>query len=218
MHEIILPTFGLYAHTAMMIYIIIGLAIFSILLTKRLALVPGQTQSLIELVISAFAGMVDENMGHKGRKYFPLVMTLAVLIFASNVMGLIPGFLPPTANLNATAGLALVVFFATHIIGFKEHGVKYLKHFVGPVWWMFPIMIPIEIIGHLARPLSLSLRLFGNMMGHEQIVMVLLILMPVAYPLLAISTVMGVLVVFLQTFIFSLLTMLYIASALEEAH
>ncbi|MEK6791464.1 MAG: F0F1 ATP synthase subunit A, partial [Deltaproteobacteria bacterium] len=136
----------------------------------------------------------------------------------SNAIGLIPGLLPPTANLNTTAGLALVVFFATHVIGFKEHGVKYVKHFIGPIWWLVPLILPLEIIGHLARPLSLSLRLFGNMMGHEQIVMVLLILMPAAYPLLALSTVMGVVVIFLQTFIFSLLTMLFIAGALEEAH
>lgn len=218
MHEIILPTFGLHAHTALMVYIIIALAIFSVLLARRLTLVPGQVQSLIELAMSAFMNMVDENMGHKGRKYFPVIMTLVIFIFVSNVLGLIPGFLPPTANLNTTAGLAIVVFFATHIIGFKEHGVKYIKHFIGPVWWMSPLMLPLEIIGHLARPLSLSLRLFGNMMGHEQVVMVLLLLMPVGYPLLALATVMGVIVIFLQTFIFSLLTMLYIAGALEEAH
>lgn len=218
MHEIILPTLGLHAHTALMIYIIIGLAIFSVLLTRRLTLVPGQAQSLIELAMNAFLNMVDENMGHKGRKYFPFVMTIAVCIFVSNAIGLIPGLLPPTANLNTTAGLALVVFFATHVIGFKEHGVKYVKHFIGPIWWLVPLILPLEIIGHLARPLSLSLRLFGNMMGHEQIVMVLLILMPAAYPLLALSTVMGVVVIFLQTFIFSLLTMLFIAGALEEAH
>lgn len=218
MHDIILPTFGLHAHTIMTIYIALGLIIFSVIIAGRLRLVPGKTQSLFELAISAFMNMVDENMGHKGQKYFPLIMTIVLLIFFSNVMGLIPGLLPPTANINTTIGLALVVFFATHIIGFKEHGVKYLKHFIGPVWWLAPLMIPIEIIGHLARPLSLSLRLFGNMMGHEQIVMVLLILMPVAYPLLAISTLMGVLVVFLQTFIFALLSMMYIAGALEEAH
>jgi len=218
MHDIILPTFGLHVHTIMTIYIAVGLIIFSVIMSSRLRLVPGKTQSLFELAISAFMNMVDENMGHKGQKYFPLIMTIVLLIFFSNVMGLIPGLLPPTANINTTIGLALIVFFATHIIGFKEHGVKYLKHFIGPVWWLAPLMIPIEIIGHLARPLSLSLRLFGNMMGHEQIVMVLLILMPVAYPLLAISTLMGVLVVFLQTFIFALLSMMYIAGALEEAH
>jgi len=219
MHEsIILPSFGLHAHTAMMIYIVIGLAIFSIIMSGRFRMVPGKLQSVIELVMEAFLKMADENMGHKGRKYFPLIMTLTVFIFVSNAVGMIPGLVPPTANLNTTLGLALVVFFYTHIIGFKEHGIKYIKHFIGPVWYMVPLIFPLEIIGHLARPLSLSLRLFGNMMGHENIVMVMLILMPIAYPLLAISTLMGVLVIFLQTFIFALLSMLYIGGALEEAH
>ena len=177
MHGIILPVFGLPVHTAIMIYIIIGLAIFAAIAGKRFTLVPGKMQSLLELVAS-----------------------------------------PPTANLNCTLGLALVVFFMTHIIGVKEHGLKYFKHFVGPVWWLAPLMIPIEIIGHLARPLSLSLSLFGNMMGHEQIVMVLLILMPIAYPLLAVSTALGILVIFIQAFIFALLSMLYLGGALEEAH
>lgn len=218
MHGIILPTFGLPVHTAVMIYIIIALAIFAAIAGKRFTLVPGKMQSILELVADAFLNMVDENMGHKGRKYFPFILTLAVFIFVSNALGLVPGLLPPTANLNCTLGLALVVFFMTHIIGVKEHGIKYLKHFVGPVWWLAPLMIPIEIIGHLARPLSLSLRLFGNMMGHEQIVMVLLILMPIAYPLLAVSTALGILVIFIQAFIFALLSMLYLGGALEESH
>ncbi|MBI1910717.1 MAG: F0F1 ATP synthase subunit A [Deltaproteobacteria bacterium] len=218
MHELIVPTFGLHAHTAIMIYIIVGLAIFAFVMSGRLKLVPGRTQSIVEIVVDAFMGLVDETMGHKGRKYFPFVLTFAVFIFVSNVLGLIPGLLPPTANLNTTLALAVIVFLATHIIGVKEHGLKYFKHFMGPVWWLAPLMIPIEIIGHLARPVSLSLRLFGNMMGHEQIVGVLLILMPIAYPLLALSTVLGVLVVFIQAFIFALLSMMYIGGALEEAH
>lgn len=218
MHDTIMPTFGLHAHTAFMIYITIGLAIFSLLLARRLALVPGRAQSIVELVVTSFEGMVDETMGHKGRKYFPFIMTFAIFIFISNLLGMIPGLLPPTANLNTTAALALIVFVATHIIGVREHGLKYFKHFTGPVWWLMPLMIPIEIIGHLARPVSLSLRLFGNIMGHEQVVAVLLILMPLAYPLLAFSTVLGVLVIFIQAFIFALLSMMYIGGALEEAH
>lgn len=217
-HEVLLPTFGLTVHTALMIYIIVGLAIFTFIMSRKLSLVPGRVQSILEVVVDSFMNLVDETMGHKGRKYFPFVVTFAVFIFVANVLGLIPGLFPPTADLNTTLGLALIVFAATHIIGVKEHGLKYFKHFVGPVWWLAPLMIPIEIIGHLARPVSLSLRLFGNIMGHEQIVAVLLLLMPIAYPLLALSTVLGVLVVFIQAFIFALLTMMYIGGALEEAH
>ena len=218
MHDTIVPTFGLPVHTAFMIYISIGLAIFSILLAKGLKLVPGRTQSVIELALTYFERMVDETMGHKGKKYFPFVMTLAVFIFVSNLLGLIPGLLPPTANLNTTLALALIVLVLTHIVGIKEHGLGYLKQFCGPIWWLMPLMIPVEVIGHIARPVSLSFRLFGNIFGHEKVHIVLLMLMPLAYPLLAFSTVLGVGVVFLQAFIFALLSMMYIGSALEEAH
>jgi len=218
MHEVILPTFGLEVHTIFMIYVVIVLAAFAFMMGGRLKMVPGKTQSIVEIVVDTFMNMVDETMGPKGKKYFPFIMTFAVFIFVSNVLGMIPGLFPPTANLNTTLALALIVFVATHIIGFKEHGIKYVKHFMGPVWWLAPLMIPIEIIGHFARPVSLSLRLFGNIMGHEQIVGVLLLLMPIAYPLLALTTVLGILVVFIQAFIFALLSMMYIGGALEEAH
>ncbi len=219
MHEaIILPTFGLPNHTAIMIYIIIGLFIFSILATRKLTLVPGQLQSVLELFIGFFSEIVDDTMGPKGKGFKSFVFTLSLYIFLSNVMGLIPGLVPPTANLNTTVGLALIVFVMTHIIGIKEHGLKYFKHFVGPVWALAILMVPIEIVGHVARPLSLSLRLFGNMMGHEQIVGVLLRIMPYAFPLLLVTTLLGIVVIFIQAFIFTLLSVMYFGSAVEEAH
>ncbi len=219
MHEaIILPTFGLPAHTALMLYIIVGLFIFSVIFTRNLSIVPGKLQSMLELFISFFSNIVDETMGEKGKTFRPFIFTLTLYIFLSNALGLIPGLVPPTANLNTTVGLALIVFVITHIIGIKEHGIKYYKHFVGPVWALAILMIPIEIVGHLARPLSLSLRLFGNMMGHEQIVGVLLKIMPYAFPLLIVSTVLGILVILIQAFIFALLSMMYFGSAMEEAH
>ena len=218
MHHIILPAFGLEAHTAIMIYIVLALGIFSFIMSKRWSLLPGPLQSILEEILVGFEGLVDETMGPKGMRYFPFIITLFIYILVANGFGMVPGFLPPTANLNTTAGLAIIVFLATHIIGLKEHGIKYIKHFTGPVWWLTPLMLPLEIIGHFARPLSLSLRLFGNMMGHERIVGVLLILMPLAYPMLAFSTVLGILVVVIQSFVFTLLSMMYIGGALEEAH
>ncbi len=217
-HDIIVPAFGLPAHTIIMIYAVIGLIIVSFLMKGRLKLVPGSFQILLEFVVDTFDKMVLDTMGPKGRKYLPLVLTIVIVVFIQNALGYIPGLIPPTANLNATVGLALVVFVATHIIGFKEHGVKYIKHFTGPIWWMAPLILPIEMIGHFARPLSLSLRLFGNMMGHEYAIGVLLLLMPVGYPLLAMSTVLGIITIVLQTFIFSLLSMMYFGGAIEEAH
>ena len=218
MHDIILPSFGLPLHVIMMIYITVGLAILFIILSGRLKLVPGKLQSIFELVIETFAQMVEETMGPKGRAYLPFILTIAIFIFFANAAGMIPGLYPPTADLNCTVALAILVFILTHIVGFKEHGVKYIKHFTGPVWWLVPLMLPLEIIGHLARPVSLSLRLFGNIMGHEQIIGVLLLLMPFAYPLLAFSTVLGILVVIIQSFVFALLAMMYIGGAIEEAH
>jgi F-type H+-transporting ATPase subunit a len=132
------------------------------------------------------------------------------------MLGLIPGFMPPTANLNTTAACAVIVFVLTHIIGLKEHGLGYIKHFTGPVWWLAPLMLPIEIVGHLARPLSLSLRLFGNMTGHELVVLVLMFLVPVFVPV--VMSLMGLLVAFIQAFVFALLAMIYLGGSLEEAH
>jgi F-type H+-transporting ATPase subunit a len=160
--------------------------------------------------------MIEETMGHKGMAYFPLIATIAFFILTSNLIALIPGFYPPTANLNTNAAMALTVFAMTHIVGIKEHGLAYFKHFCGPVIWLAPLIIPIEIVGHLARPLSLTLRLFGNMYGHEIVLMIFFGLVPFIVPLP--MMLMGVLVAFIQTFVFMLLAMIYIAGSLEEAH
>lgn len=215
--QIILPLFGLQPHTAIMLYLIVSIGMVSYLVSRRLELIPHKTgQGVAEVVIEGIKNFTEETMGHHGKKYFPLIATLGLYILISNLLGLIPGLLPPTANLNTTAGLALVVFLSTHIIGIKEHGIKYLKRFIGPVWWLAPLMLPIEILGHLFRPVSLSLRLFGNMMGHELIVGILLVVAPLLAPVAA--QMLGILVSFIQAFIFSLLAMMYIGGALEEGH
>ena len=215
--QIILPLFGLPPHTGVMLYIILCLGLFSYFVSKRLTLVPNNTaQSIVELLVEGIKNLVEETMGHHGKKYFPFIATLGLYILISNLIGLIPGLVPPTANLNTTAGLELVVFFATHIIGIKEHGLKYLKRFIGPVWWLAPLMIPIEVLGHLFRPVSLSLRLFGNMMGHELIIGILLLLAPLFVPVPV--QMLGILVSFIQAFIFSLLATMYIGGAIEEEH
>lgn len=209
---------GLPVHTSYMIYIAVALLIFSIILKGKLTLVPGKVQSIIELILDTFVFLAKDVMGKQGVAFVPFVLTFFIFILLSNAIGMIPGFFPPTADLNTTAALAIIVFVTTHIVGIKNHGISYLKHFMGPSIWLAPLMIPIEIIGHIARPISLSLRLFGNIMGHEKITMVLLLLVPLAYPLLAFSTVLGVLVVVIQAFVFALLTMAYIGGAIEEAH
>lgn len=218
MHDIILPTFGLPIHTVLMLYASLVLLLISLFVKSTIKLVPGKAQSMIEILVEALSSQCEEIMGHAGKKFVPFVVSFFIFILISNAFGLVPGLLPPTADLNNTVGLALIVFFATHVVGLKTHGPKYLKQFVGPYIALAPLMIPIELIGHLARPFSLSLRLWANMMGHEQIVTVLLILMPIAYPLLAFSTILGILVIIIQAFVFTLLTMAYMGGALEEGH
>lgn len=192
------------------------LLVVSLLATSGLKSVPSGMQNFMEVVIGGIENMINETMGEKGRPYFPLIATLALFILVSNLIGLIPGFYPPTANLNTTAACAVVVFLSTHVVGIKEHGIHYFHHFTGPIWWLAPLMFFIEIIGHLSRPLSLSLRLFGNMNGHELVLMIFFALAPFLVPLP--MMLMGVLVSFIQAFVFMLLAMIYIQGSLEEAH
>lgn len=196
--------------------IIVFLLVISLLATKVLKAVPTGMQNFMEVIVGGIENMIEETMGEKGRPYFPLIATLALFILVSNLIGLIPGFFPPTANLNTTAACAVIVFLSTHVVGIKKHGFHYLQHFMGPIWWLAPLMFFIEVIGHLSRPLSLSLRLFGNMNGHELVLMIFFALAPFLVPLP--MMLMGVLVSFIQAFVFMLLAMIYIQGSLEEAH
>jgi len=193
-----------------------ALVLLSLATTKRLQSVPSGLQNFMEVVVGGIENMLVDTMGEHGRPFFPLIATLAVFILVSNLIGLVPGFYPPTANINTTAACAVVVFCATHIVGVKEHGAGYIKHFLGPIPWLIPIMLPIEIIGHISRVISLTLRLFGNMNGHELVLMIFFGLAPFLVPLP--MMLMGVLVSFIQAFVFMLLAMIYIQGSLEHAH
>ena len=201
------------AYTWLIILLLLAL---SLLATKGMKTVPGGLQNFMEVIVGGIENMVVETMGAHGRPFFPLVATLALFILVSNLMGLIPGFFPPTANINTTAACAVVVFVTTHVVGVKEHGFKYIKHFLGPIIWLAPMMFFIEVIGHLSRVISLTLRLFGNMNGHELVLMIFFGLAPFLVPLP--MMLMGVLVSFIQAFVFMLLAMIYIQGSLEHAH
>jgi F-type H+-transporting ATPase subunit a len=196
--------------------IIIMLALLSVLATKALTAVPGGLQNFMEVIIGGIENMIVETMGEHGRPFFPLIATLAIFVLVSNLIGLVPGFFPPTANINTTAACAVVVFVTTHVVGVKEHGFKYIKHFMGPILWLAPMMFFIEVIGHFSRVISLTLRLFGNMNGHELVLMIFFGLAPFLVPLPMMM--MGVLVSFIQAFVFMLLAMIYIQGSLEHAH
>ena len=184
---------------------------------KSVSMIPTKMQNLFELIVSGIEEFMVDITGEEGRWLFPIVATVFIYIAVCNLIGLVPGFLPPTASLNTTASCALVVVVFTHVIGVKYHGVKYIKHFMGPVWWMIPIIMPIEIIGHVARILSLSFRLFGNMMGHELVLAILFGLAGVFFAPLPIMA-LGIFVALVQAFVFFLLSVMYFTGAMEHAH
>ena len=196
--------------------IMILLLIVSKLATGNLKSVPQGLQNFMEVIVGGIENMLVETMGEHGKPFFPLVATLAIFILVSNLIGLIPGFFPPTANINTTAACAVIVFVMTHVVGIKHHGVGYVKHFMGPIIWLAPMMFFIEVVGHLSRVVSLTLRLFGNMNGHELVLMIFFGLAPFIVPMP--MMLMGVLVSFIQAFVFMLLAMIYIQGSLEHAH
>ena len=159
-----------------------------------------------------------EITGEEGRAFFPFIGTLFLFILFCNLMGLVPGFFSATANINTPLSMALCTFIFTHYLGVKYHGIKYIKHFLGPIPWLAPLFFPIEVIGHIARVLSLTLRLFGNIMGEDLVIAILLLL---AGKFVAPVVLMSSLAVFtstVQAFIFTLLSMMYFAGSMEEAH
>ncbi|MFZ3114158.1 MAG: F0F1 ATP synthase subunit A [Syntrophales bacterium] len=204
------------AHVAYSWFIMAALAVLSYFAARRLDIYPHKLQNVMEAVLSSIDTFLTDTVGHEGRKYFPLVATIGLYILSCNLLGLLPGFESPTSNINTTASVAIVVFFMTHIIGVRTHGMKYLKHFMGPIWWLSPLMFVIELIGHFARPLSLTMRLFGNIKGEDIVLAVVLLLVPALVPLPVF--VLMIFTSLIQTVVFMLLSMMYIAGALEEAH
>ncbi|MFQ5483778.1 MAG: F0F1 ATP synthase subunit A [Desulfobacterales bacterium] len=206
-----------YPHVIYSWVVMIILIVFGALAAKGVRMIPTKGQNLFEVIISGIEDFMVDITGEEGRWLFPIVATVFIYIFSCNLIGLLPGFLPPTANLNTTLSCALTVVIFTHIIGIKYHGVRYIKHFMGPVWWMVPIILPIEIIGHLARVLSLAFRLFGNMMGHELVLAILFGLAGLFFAPLPIMA-LGIFVALVQAFVFFLLSIMYFTGAMEHAH
>ena len=186
--------------------------------TRKLQLVPTGAQNVMETFVDGIIKMGTDTMGEQNaRTYMPLIASLAIVIFVSNMMGVIPGFEAPTSNINFTLSLALIVFTYYNYLGIKKNGfVNYFKHFMGPMPILAPLMFPIEIISHLSRIVSLSFRLFGSIRGDDMFLMVLLMLVPWLLPLpgFFLLTAFG----FLQAFIFSILTYVYIAGSVMMEH
>jgi F-type H+-transporting ATPase subunit a len=205
----------------MIVLIVAGLTVLSLVVRSRLSVEhPGKLQILVEDALKALVGMMEQWIGPKGPRYLPLVATLFVFILCSNYLGLIPGFMAPTASINVTLGCALTIWVYYHFQGFKEQGVvNYIKHFAlppGSPVWMAPLMFIIEIISHLSRVMSLSLRLFGNVFGEELVIAILFGLVPFIIPLPMMF--LGLITGGLQAFIFVLLSIIYLQGAVAVEH
>jgi len=200
-------------HTWLVMIILFTLAF---LVRGRLQMVPGGLQNVFEMVIGGLEDFVVSNIGEEGRRVFPVLITLFLYILFSNYMGLIPGCDAPTANLNTIVPLAVILFLYYNYHGIRKWGFGYIKHFMGPVLGLAPLMLILEFISHCARPLSLTLRLFGNIRGEEIVLVLLFFLAPVF------STIpmyfLFLLAKTIQAFIFFMLGTIYLQGALDHAH
>ena len=183
---------------------------------RRLTLVPGKLQNVCETVIDGLEQLTVNTIGEEGRRFVPLLCGIFLFILTLNLLGLVPGCDAPTANLNTTLAFALFVFLFYNFLGLKRWGPGYIHHFMGPKAALVPLMLPIELVSHLARILSLTLRLFGNIRGEEIVLGVFFVLLPIisTYPVYFLF----MLAKTLQAFIFFMLTMIYIKGAIEHAH
>lgn len=198
-------------------FVMILLIAAGFLAVRAVNIIPSKVQNLFEIIISGIEEFMVDITGEEGRRFFPIIATVFIYIAVCNLLGLVPGFYPPTASINTTLSCALVVVIFTHVIGVMFHGPKYIKHFLGPVWWLAPLIFVIEIIGHLARILSLSIRLFGNITGHELVLGILFLLAGMFLAPLPIMA-LGIFVALLQAFVFMLLSIIYFSGAMEHAH
>ncbi len=203
--------------THMVLSALIALVLVKVAMSN-LQVVPTGTQNLMEAYISGVLSMGADVMGRENaRKYVALVATIGLFVGIANIIGIIPGFEAPSANLNMTLTLALSVFVYYNYVGIKKQGViAYFKHFSGPVWWLAWLMFPVEIVSHFSRIVSLSFRLFGNIKGDDMFLAVMLMLVPWIIPLVPFALLtFGA---FLQAFIFMMLTYVYLggAVAVEE--
>ena len=205
---------GIPIYWTMTVIVMIIILSASFIIGKSLKVVPGAIQSFFELIIIMTEYFLREIIGDEGAMYLPLIASFAIFILFSNLLGSIPGFTSPTATIDTTATLALIVFVLSHFMGAKKHGFKYLKKFLGPLIVLAPIMIIIEVMSALSRPFSHALRLFANIFAEEFMVTVLLFLLPWVVP--AIMMYMQIFTDFMQAFVFYLLAIIYIALSLES--
>jgi F-type H+-transporting ATPase subunit a len=179
---------------------------------------PGNFQQFLELIVAGLKGLLNDIIGAHSERFLYVIGGFAVFIFVSNLFGLFFFLQPPTSNVNTTFALSLTAFLYYNFQGIRAQGVgHYLAHFAGPIWWLAPLMFPIEVIGHFARILSLGMRLFGNIFGEHTATGIFMGMLPfvIPWPMMG----LGIFGAFLQTFVFIMLTMVYIGGAVAtEEH
>ncbi len=173
-------------------------------------------RNIFEIIIEGALGVLKGILGEQAVNYLPLVGTLFIFILTCNLLGLVPGFLPPTSNINTNAAMAIIVFILYNYYGFREHGLGYLKQFAGPLVWLAPLMFVIELFSHAFRPFSLSVRLFGNIFGDHMVLSIFSDLVPALVPVAFL--ILGMAVALIQAFIFAILSAVYIALAVSHEH
>ncbi len=192
------------------------LTVFAVLRSSLSVDKPGTLQHVFELIHEFIGGQAHDQIGHDAHHHIFLLETFFIFILFSNLLGIIPGFMSPTQAVYVPAGLAMCSFLYYNIVGIRKSAVNYAKHLLGPIPAMAPLMLPIEIISHLARPLSLTIRLFANMYAGEQLTLVFLSLTYLVGPVIFMG--LHVFVSLLQSYIFVLLSAIYIGGAIAEEH
>jgi len=200
-------------------YTWVGMALlftFAWIVRKRIALIPGHAQNFAEVLVGGLEKQVVDTLGDEGRRFVALLSGLFIYILGMNLMGLIPGFDAPTANINTNVGMALFVFLYYQYEGIRRWRLHYIHHFLGPQKALIPLMLPIEIVSHLTRPVSLTFRLFGNIRGEETVLILFFMMAPMVstLPIYALF----LLAKCLQAFIFFMLATYYLKGALDPAH
>jgi F-type H+-transporting ATPase subunit a len=213
-----------YAHVATASIVTGGLIVASVAAKKALgtgdaAVVPAgrfSLKGLFETITEFIAGLCDMVIGEGGRNYVPMFASFFTFILVNNLIGVVPGMAPATENLNTTLAMGLFVFITYNLFGIKHNGIGYLKHFLGPFLLLSPLMLVIELISHIVRPISLGLRLANVLKGDHTVVGIFLDLVPIALPIP--FYLLGIFVAFVQAFVFTLLSMVYVALATAHDH
>jgi F-type H+-transporting ATPase subunit a len=210
------------AHTATATLVILALLTWALVALRQLRaagdpVVPDATltaRNALEIFVEWFAGFIEGLLGHKGRRYLHVYATFFLFILAANLTGLLPGFSPPTSDFNVTFALGVTSFLLYNYYGLRAKGVGYLKHFLGPIWWLAFLMLPLELIDNFVRPVSLALRLFGNMTGDHLVLEIFTGLTKIGVPV--VFYMLGAFVSLIQAFVFTILSIIYLSLALEE--